>query len=132
MLNTLALFGVLLAGLYFLGLAVVAFVAPERAARFLLGFAVTPFAHFMEMTLRLAVGAAFVIRAPLMLLPEAFELFGWILLVTTACLLAVPWRWHRRFAQRVVPRALRRLGTVAVFSLALGAFVLVSAAWPGR
>lgn len=131
-LNILALLGVVLTGAYFVGLAVVAFAAPEKAGRFLLGFAGTPFAHFLEMALRLAVGAAFVIRAPLMLFPEAFKLFGWVLVVTTACLLAVPWRWHRRFAQRVVPQALRRLRLVAMVSLALGALVLVAAVWPAR
>ncbi len=132
MLNMLSLIGVLLTGLYFVGLAVVAFAAPDKAGRFLLSFAGTPFAHFLEMSLRLAMGAAFVIRAPLMMFPEAFKLFGWVLVVTTVCLLAVPWRWHRRFAQRVVPQALRRLRLVAVVSLALGALVLVSAVWPGR
>ncbi len=132
MLNMLALLGVLLTGLYFLGLAVMVFAAPDRAGRFLLSFAGTPFAHFLEMALRLAVGAAFVIRAPLMMFPEAFNLFGWVLVVTTACLLAVPWRWHRRFAQRVVPQAIRRLRLVATVSLALGPLVLASAAWPGR
>lgn len=132
MLNTLSLVGVLLTGLYFLALAVVAFAAPDRAGRFLLSFAGTPFAHFLELALRLAIGAAFVIRAPLMMFPEAFNLFGWALVVTTACLLAVPWRWHRRFAERVVPPALRWLKLVALVSLVLGALVLVSAASPGR
>lgn len=132
MLNTLALIGVLLTGLYFLGLAVVALAAPDRAGRFLLGFAGTPFAHVLEMALRIALGAAFVIRAPLMMLPEAFNLFGWVLVVTSACLLAVPWRWHRRFAECVVPQALRWLRLIAMVSLALGVLVLFSAAWPGQ
>ncbi len=129
---TLALLGVVLAGLYFVVLAVVAFSAPEKAERFLLGFAGTPCAHFLEMALRLAIGVAFVIRSPLMMFPEAFKLFGWVLVVTTACLLVVPWRWHRQFAQRVVPQALRRLRLVAMGSLALGALVLASAVWPAR
>lgn len=132
MLNMLALVGVLLTGFYFVGLGVIAFSAPDRAGRFLLRFAETPFAHFLEMFLRLAMGAAFVIRAPLMLFPDAFKLFGWLLVVTTACLLVVPWRWHRRFAQRVVPQALRWLRLVAMVALTLGALVLFSAAWPGR
>ncbi|WIT14120.1 hypothetical protein PFX98_10990 [Paucibacter sediminis] len=53
MLNMLALLGVLLTALYFIGLAAVALAIPERAGRFLASFAETPIAHFVEMTLRL-------------------------------------------------------------------------------
>lgn len=108
MLNTLALLGVLLTGCYFIGLAMVAFAAPEKVARFLESSAGSVSTHFLEMGLRLAIGAAFVIRAPQMMVSGAFHLFGWGLILTTVCLLAVPWRWHRRFALRVVPQAIRK------------------------
>lgn len=84
----LALVGVSLAGLYFLGLAAVSFIAPASAQGFLLGFAGTASAPYLELTLRLAVGAAFVARAPLMMFPLTFGVFGWVLIVTSACLLA--------------------------------------------
>jgi hypothetical protein len=128
----LALVGVCLAGLYFVCLAAVSFMAPARAKGFLLGFAGTASAHYFELALRIAVGAAFVVRAPLMLFPQTFSLFGWALILTSAGLLALPWRWHQRFAQQVVPHALRQLDLIAVVSLGLGAFVLVSVAMGHR
>lgn len=127
MLDALALAGVLLAGLYFIGLAAAALAAPARAARFLLGFAGSARAHYVELALRLAVGCAFIARAPRMPFESAFAAFGWVLVATSAVLFAVPWQWHRRFAQKAVPQALRHLRLVGLASLALGGFVLACA-----
>ena len=102
MLSGLALLGVVLAGIYFLGLAALVFIAPVQARRFLLGFAGSANVHYFELLIRLAVGGAFVLRAPLMMFPQVFSLVGWVLLITSGCLLALPWRWHRRFAQQAV------------------------------
>jgi len=63
-----------------------------------------------------------------MFVSVAFNLFGWVLLVTSACLLLVPWRWHHRFAQFAVTRVTRYIGLVGVASLVLGGFVLVAVA----
>ena len=128
MLNGLAMVGVLLTGLYLVGLAVLSFLAPERARRFLHGFAGSARVNYIELAVRLLAGGAFVQRAPFTMFPWAFSLFGWALIITTACLLAIPWRWHRRIAPHAVPHASRRLGLFALASLALGSFVLVTAA----
>lgn len=122
---------VALAALYLLGLGAAALVAPARATRFLSGFAGSARAHYLEMSIRLVVGGALVAHAPEMLLPAFFTAFGWVLVITTAGLLATPWRWHQRFAQRTVPRLTRRLWLVALVSLALGAFMLAAVLAPG-
>ena len=127
MVSTIALLGVLLAGFYLVGLAVLSFIKPATARKFLLGFAGSALAHYLEMAIRLAVGGAFVLRAPLMKLPVVFSIFGWVLIITTACLLALPWRTHRRLAQHAVPHALRRLRLFGLASLALGGLILLSA-----
>jgi uncharacterized protein YjeT (DUF2065 family) len=57
---------------------------------------------------------------------EAFVLAGWLLVVTTAGLALVPWRWHRAFAQRVVPHATRHLRWLGLASLLLAVLVLVA------
>ena len=49
-----------------------------------------------------------------------------IILGTTAVLLLVPWRWHRRFASKAVPRALPYLRLIALASLVSGAAVLAA------
>lgn len=126
MFEALALIVVVLAGLYFCVLAAAALVRPALASRFLLGFAGSPRAHYTELAIRLLVGWSLVIHAPHMPYAGAFSLFGWILLVTTACLLAMPWRWHHRFAQQTVPRAVRHIGLIGLASLALGGSLLAA------
>lgn len=115
---------VLLAALYLLGLAAISFIAPDKAARFFNGFASSPRAHFSEMLLRLIVGCAFVMNASRMLYSEAFWLFGWLLIVTTVVLLLLPWRWHHRFAQKVVPPITRHVWLFGIVSLPLGGAIL--------
>lgn len=118
---------VALAGLYFLVLAAVSLFFPAAAGRFLLGFAGSASKHFLELFLRMVVGAAFIVHAPRMFASYVFICFGWLLVGTTTCLLFVPWRWHDRFTRQVVPRALRLLPLVGIVSLAMGAFVLAAA-----
>lgn len=120
----LALCVVVAVALYMLTLGAASLFAPGRASRFLLGFAGSPSVHFLELSLRLIAGAALVLYAPHMRFSTAFELIGWVLLSTTACLLLVPWRWHRAFSQRMVPRATRFIALIGVTSLSFGGLVL--------
>ena len=126
-----ALAVVVLGGLYLLALGVASLVVPARASRFLLGFAGSQAAHFAELALRFVVGAALVSHAPRMYLSGAFNLFGWVLLVTTACLLFVPWRWHHRFARQAVPRATRHIRLFGLACLAIGGLILAAVARGG-
>jgi hypothetical protein len=108
-------------------LGITALLAPSRAERFLLGFAATATRHYAELAVRLLIGAAFVAVAPRRLPgAAAFEAVGWALLGTTAVLLLVPWRWHRRFSEQAVPRALRLLPALGMASLAGGLAILVA------
>lgn len=127
----MALAVVVLAAGYLVALGAAALLAPRRAARFLLGFAATPARHYAELAARLGVGAALVVQAPRLPFTDAFALVGWVVLATTAGLLLVPWRWHRRFTAHAVPRALRYLPLLGAASVALGA-LLVAAVVGGR
>ncbi len=131
MIDMLAAAAVVLFGLYLLGLGLTVFLRRAVVARFLLAHGRSASAHYLELTLRLVIGGAFVLRAPSMLFAEVFTVFGWVLLVTTAGLFTVPWQWHRRFAQRSVPQALRYLTLLGIASLALGSFVLFATAHGG-
>jgi hypothetical protein len=126
MLNELSSAPVLLAGLYLVGLAAVAFVSPQMARRFLFGFASSALAHYSEMSVRLVIGAALLWHAPQMAYPGFFGLFAWVLIVSSLVLLALPWRWHRRFASWAVPLATRHMALFALVSFAGGAFVILS------
>ena len=128
LLETFALAVVVLAGLYLLALGGASLFAPTRASRFLLGFASSAPVHFTELFLRFVAGAALVLHGPRMALSGAFNLFGWVLLVTTACLLLIPWRWHHRFAQRAVPLFTRYIALLGLVSLAMGGLILAAVA----
>ena len=127
MIASLALILILSTAIYLLALAMAALFSPARASAFLRGFAASASLHYLELLVRIAIGAAFLLHAPQSLYPAAFALFGWLLIGTSAGLALVPWRWHQRFSQWSVPQALRYLNTIAVASLALGAFILYAA-----
>lgn len=122
---------VLCAGSYLVGLAGFALFSPIRAERFLGKLASSPFAHRLELLLRSAVGLAMLWRAPQMLFSHFFTLFGWVLILSSLMLLAMPWQWHQRFARMVVPDATRNLALFGLGSLAFGAFVLACACLGG-
>jgi hypothetical protein len=56
--------------------------------------------------------------------PDAAMVFGAVLVITTAVLACIPWQWHRKIAQRSVPRVLRFLPALGIASLALSAVIL--------
>ena len=126
MIEVLAIAIVVATGGFFSALGGASLLAPSHASRFLLGFADSPSKHYAELGFRFLAGGAFVLAAPNVLFPTAFNFFGWVLVATTMVLLLIPWRWHHRFAQRAVPEALRFLPVIGACSLALGVLVLVA------
>lgn len=118
---------VVLAAIYLIGLAATTFFAPACAARFLNGFAGSARVHVFEMVIRLIVGCSLLVYAPYMLYPDAFKILGWALVISSAILLLLPWRWHQRFAQRVVPPITRRVWLVGIVALPLGGVILFAA-----
>lgn len=127
LIEVVALAAIVLAALYLLALGAASLVVPARSSRFLLGFARSQSIHFLELSLRFVVGAALVFYAPRMFLSDAFNLLGWVLLVTTTCLLLVPWQWHQSFAQYAVPLVTRHITLVGLASLAIGGLILAAA-----
>ncbi len=111
---------------FLLGLAVLIFIRQPVAERFLLAFASSVRAHYLEQSLRLMVGGALVVYSPYMRWPRVFQLFGWVIVFTTIGLLCIPWRWHRRFAEWAVPPVIRFIGLFGVTAAALGVLVLYS------
>lgn len=127
LLEMLAFIAIVLAAIYLLVLAKVSLFTPAKASTFLLGHAATARLHYLELGIRIVLGVAFVIRARLMVFPEIFIIFGWVLIGTTASLLLIPWQWHRRFTLNAVPHALRHLKLVAICALVFGGFILFCA-----
>lgn len=129
--ETAAFVLVLAFGIYLLTLAVLLIVAPERAKGFLLGFASSAFTHYLEISLRIIIGAALVVYAHRMMFATAFLVFGWMLIGTSAVLALIPWSWHNRFAKLSLPRILKYPALLAIFSAAMGTFVIFSLLYRG-
>lgn len=122
--DLIALGIVAVAGLYLVGLGVAMIFRPGQVALFLRGFARSAGAHYLELFIRLLVGLALVTASPGVPFGWAFLLFGQVLIATSALLVLVPWRWHRRFAETVVPAALRHSKLIGICSLSAGALVV--------
>ncbi|WP_223669596.1 hypothetical protein [Kangiella shandongensis] len=104
----------------------VAIFAKAKAVRFLEAFAKSPLYHFTEQTLRLIAGAALVTASPRMFYSDLFGIFGWVIIITSLMLIGFPWRWHRHFAQKVIPTVVRFIHIYGILCFSLGSFILYS------
>jgi hypothetical protein len=117
---------VIAAGLSLIGLAAVSLARPSLARRFLLGFAMTAAAHYIEMAGRMVVGVALVVASPRMLFSQLFFWFGVALVASSVVLLCLPWKWHRSMGERVLPRLVGLLGLVSSVSLLIGGLLVAA------
>ena len=111
-------------GLALIAFSGVAFAKPAIAERFLAAFASSARTHYAEQVVRLLAGAALVVRSPIMWQSGMFWLVGWAIVASSAVLLCVPWQWHHRLGERVLPLLVRHLGLYAAGSFAVGALLL--------
>ena len=116
---------VVVVAIFFLLFGAVALAQPPIARGFLLGFASNALKHYSELLARLIVGASLLLIAGNSAYSTALSAFGWLLIVTTAFMALVPWRFHLRFTQSAVPKALRFLPLMGITSLAIGALLLL-------
>jgi hypothetical protein len=110
----------------------VAFAKPAIAERFLMRFASSARTHYVEQIFRLLIGAALVVLSSAMWQPTMFRLVGWAIVVSSAALMCLPWQWHHRFGERLLPIVVRHLRLYAVGSLAFGALLLYGVFAGGR
>ncbi len=113
---------ILLTGAFLIGLGTICLIRPVLAERFLMSFASSATLHLVELAARVFVGGALFMHAPSSAYPVALSIAGMVLLGTSAILLFAPWRWHRRFALKTVPIALRftrPMGAIAIVMVVL-------------
>ena len=130
--STVAAAIVVVFGLSLITFTGVAFAKPARAERFLRAFATSARTHYVEQAFRILVGAALVVVSSTMWQPTVFWLLGWALVVSSAALICVPWRWHDRLGERVRPMLVRYLKLYAVGAFALGVLLLYGLFAGGR
>ncbi|WKZ36676.1 MAG: hypothetical protein QY332_01880 [Anaerolineales bacterium] len=112
--------------IFLIGLAIMIVIKPRRAEQFLGSYASSARAHYIEQIARLIVGTAMVVLAPFMWYSNLFNLFGWILIVTTIGLLLTPWQWHHKLGERVIPLTLQYMKFYALGAFLLGILVIYS------
>ncbi len=122
--SLVAAFVVVAFGLFLIALTGVAFAKPAVVERFLMGFASSARTHYVEQVIRLLIGAALVVLSPAMWQPNMFLLVGCAVVVSSVALMCVPWQWHHRFAERLLPIVVRHLRLCAVGPFAFGALLL--------
>ncbi len=91
-------------------------------------FAATKKAHFIEQTIRLMVGLSLIHFATVMNYTELFQVFGWLIVITSLLLILLPWQWHHQFALKVIPMVKNHLNIYGLLSLFLGV-LLFYAIW---
>jgi hypothetical protein len=101
-----------------------AFAKPARAERFLMAFASSARAHYVEQGLRILIGAAIVVLSSTMWQPKVFWFFGWAIVLSSTALICFPWQWHDRLGERMRPMIVRYLKLYAIGAFALGVLLL--------
>jgi hypothetical protein len=122
--SLLAAIVVVACGLFLIGLSVVVFANPALAERFFMSFASSARTHYAEQALRLLIGASLVVLSPAMWQTNMFRLIGWAIVVSSAGLILIPWRWHHRFGERVLPLIVRHMRLYALGLFGFGALLL--------
>lgn len=119
---------VFLTGLLLVGLGITGLVRAPMVASFFEGFAQSARAHYGEQTVRILAGLGCLGIANATAFEQAFQAFGLVLIVTSGLLMLVPWRWHRRFANIVIPMVVRYQLFYVLGALCLGAVLLAGLA----
>jgi hypothetical protein len=122
---------VVVSGLALIAFPGVVFARPSLAERFLMSFASSARAHYVEMAARLLVGTSLVVLSPAMWPTQLFLIIGWAIVVSSVVLLLMPWQWHHRFGQRVLPTLVRRMKVYAVGVFAFGCLLLYGVFFAG-
>ncbi|MHC9511161.1 hypothetical protein [Kangiella sp. M94] len=113
-------FIILVTALFLIGFAFIAVIKPAPAKHFLRQFASSAQAHYSEQLIRIVFGLSLILYAPQMQFMHFHLALGWLIVITSLGLLGVPWRWHKKFAGKVIPWVIRLLPVYAVGCLLLG------------
>ena len=100
--QALALIIVSAAGAWLVVVAVLMAVRPEYSLhlynRMLANLEASSYRqNLIEQGLRLLAGAALIVRAPASKMPLPFEVFGWLLVVSSLFVMVAPLRWHAAY-----------------------------------
>ncbi|QED38091.1 hypothetical protein FK178_10305 [Antarcticibacterium arcticum] len=75
-------------------------ISPGKARSILRKAGSTNFINYAEITIRIIPAVALIVCAETSKFPEAFKIFGWIMLVTSLILYLVPRKLHHQFSMK--------------------------------
>lgn len=115
---------ILLTGHFLIGFCFVSFIKPAATQHFLRQFASSAKAHYSEQLIRIIIGISLILNASQMQLMHFHLVLGWLIVITSLGLLGIPWRWHKKFADKVIPWVIRLLPVYAIGCLLLGSIMI--------
>lgn len=87
-------------GIFIIFIGFVMLIDPKKARSTLRKAGSTNFINYAEITLRLIPAVALILYSEFSKFPAAFNIFGWIMLITSVILYFVPPNVHNRFSMK--------------------------------
>ena len=100
MITEIAKWVVILFGIFIIFIGFIMLINPKKARVTLRKAGSTNFINYTEITIRLIPALALILYSDFSKLPEAFKIFGWIMLITSLVLYAVPRKIHHKFSMK--------------------------------
>ena len=100
MLIEIAKWVVIFFGLFIIFIGFIMLVKPKKARTTLRKAGSTNFINYAEITIRLIPATALILHSDFSKYPEAFKIFGWIMLITSLVLYIVPRKFHHKFSMK--------------------------------
>lgn len=100
MILAIAKWVVIFFGLFIICIGFIMLVKPKNARMILRKAGSTNFINYAEITIRLIPAIALILHSDFSKYPEAFKIFGWIMLITSLILYVVPRKLHHKFAMK--------------------------------
>ena len=98
MITIISKWTVLLFGVVIIFVGFIMLFAPKKARETLRKAGSTSFINYSEITIRLIPAVALILYADFCKFPEAFKIFGWIMIITSVILYIVPRKTHHNFS----------------------------------
>ena len=91
---------ILIFGVFIIFIGFVMLINPNKASDTLRKAGSTNFINYAEITIRFIPAIALIVYSDFSKFPDAFKTFGWIMLITSVVLYAVPRKIHHKFSMK--------------------------------
>jgi uncharacterized membrane protein YfcA len=117
-------------GLFIIFIGFIMLFYPKKARSTLRKAGSTNFINYVEITFRLVPAIALILYSELSKFPDAFQIFGWIMLITSFVLYFVPRKIHHNFSMKsadILKPIYFRL--ISPFAFLFGGLIIYNVNW---